>query len=147
VPTISTSVTIPRWTSDCYLPPLDQTAPSTSTSQSRFASRSSSHSAASVNVNARLRDAILLRRDLLTSLLFSYTGRWRRVIHGRGGDEKERDRFVGDLGIVSRLLRAVGRGIHPCTKRAISNFAIINCGLRQYAIGPTNHRHRRFHQS
>jgi hypothetical protein len=30
---------------------------------------------------------------------------------------------------------------------AIGNFAIIICGLRQYAIGPTNHRHRRSHQS
>jgi hypothetical protein len=30
---------------------------------------------------------------------------------------------------------------------AIGNFATIICGLRQYAIGPTNHRHRRSHQS
>jgi hypothetical protein len=29
----------------------------------------------------------------------------------------------------------------------ISNFAIIIYGLRQYAIGPTNHRHRWSHQS
>jgi hypothetical protein len=34
-----------------------------------------------------------------------------------------------------------------CKIRAIGNFAIIICGLRQYAIGPTNHRHRRSYQS
>jgi hypothetical protein len=38
-----------------------------------------------------------------------------------------------------------GRG--RCVSGAIGNFAIIICGLRQYAIGPTNHRHRQSHQS
>jgi hypothetical protein len=36
---------------------------------------------------------------------------------------------------------------NPPVAGAIGNFAIIICGLRQYAIGPTNHRHRRSHQS
>jgi hypothetical protein len=35
----------------------------------------------------------------------------------------------------------------PLYSGAMGNFAIIICGLRQYAIGPTNHRHRRSHQS
>jgi hypothetical protein len=32
-------------------------------------------------------------------------------------------------------------------QRDIGNFAIMICGLHQYAIGPTNHRHRWSHQS
>jgi hypothetical protein len=34
-----------------------------------------------------------------------------------------------------------------CEAGVIGNFAIIICGLRQYAIGPTNHKHRWSHQS